>query len=117
MAKATLCQWLRLPTIGVRGKSKYKYDSRFPIPDSRFPIPDSRFPMSKELPYIVPSPQPQAEEVFAVHQTSHEFYQEVNVRLEFKQHCEWYQKTANQNRRDLGKMRRELNIMSWFCRR
>jgi len=87
------------------------------IPDSRFPIPYSLLPMSKDLPYIVPSPQPEAEEVFAVHQTSQEFYQEVNVRLEFKQHCEWYQKTATQNRRDLGKMRRELNIMSWFCRR
>jgi hypothetical protein len=73
--------------------------------------------MSKELPYIVPSPQPEAEEVFGVHQTAQEFYQEVNTRSEFKQHCEWYNTTAAQNRRDLAKMRGELNIMAWFCRR
>lgn len=73
--------------------------------------------MSKDLPYIVPSPQPQAEEVFAVHQTSQEFYQEVQIRLQFKQHCEWYHKMAAQNRRDLAKMRGEINIISWFCPR
>ncbi|MFM7362951.1 MAG: hypothetical protein ACKO11_00265 [Cuspidothrix sp.] len=72
--------------------------------------------MSKELPHIVPSLPPETEEVFAVHQTSQEFYQEVNTRLEFKEHCEWYHRTAVQNRRDLAKMRGELNIMSWFCR-
>ena len=73
--------------------------------------------MSKELPYIVPSPQPETEEVFAVHQTAQEFYHEVNTRSEFKQHCQWYYITAAQNRRDLAKMRGELNIMAWFCRR
>ncbi|MDP5016847.1 hypothetical protein FJR11_12530 [Anabaena sp. UHCC 0187] len=73
--------------------------------------------MSQELPYIVPVPQPEVEEVFGVHQTAQKFYQEVNARSEFKQHCEWYYTTAAQNRRDLAKMRGELNIMSWFCRR
>jgi hypothetical protein len=73
--------------------------------------------MSKELPYIVPSPQSEVEEVFAVHQTSIEFYQEVQTRTEFKRYCEWYYKTAAENRRDLAKMRGELNIMGWFFRR
>ncbi len=46
--------------------------------------------MSKELPHIAPSPQPEFEEVFAVHQTVREFYHEVNTRSDFKKHCEWY---------------------------
>ena len=73
--------------------------------------------MSKELPHIAPSPQPEFEEVFAVHQTVREFYHEVNTRSEFKKHCEWYYTTAAQNRQDLAKMRGELNIMDWFGRR
>ncbi|MEB3150402.1 MAG: hypothetical protein VKL60_15490 [Sphaerospermopsis sp.] len=72
--------------------------------------------MSKELPYIVPSPQPEVEEVFAVHQTTVEFYHEVQTRSEFKRYCEWYYTTAAENRRDLEKMRDELNIMGWFFR-
>jgi hypothetical protein len=73
--------------------------------------------MSKDLPYIVPSPQPEVEESFAVHQTSLEFYQEVRTRSELKLYCEWYHKTAAENRRELQKMRGELNIMGWFFRR
>ncbi|MBE9219197.1 hypothetical protein [Dolichospermum flos-aquae] len=73
--------------------------------------------MSKELPHIFPSPQPEVEEIFAVHQTAREFYYEVNTRSDFKKHCEWYYLTADQNRQDLAKMRGELNIMAWFCRR
>ncbi|TAE55005.1 MAG: hypothetical protein EAZ76_16130 [Nostocales cyanobacterium] len=73
--------------------------------------------MSKELPYIVPSSQPEVEEIFSVHQTTVEFYHEVQTRNEFKIYCEWYYKTAAENRRELHKMRGELNIMSWFRRR
>ncbi|MBD2293697.1 hypothetical protein H6G06_09390 [Anabaena sphaerica FACHB-251] len=71
----------------------------------------------KELPYIVPSSQPEVEEVFAVHQTTIEFYQEVQTRSEFQTYCDWYYKTAAENRRELEKMRGELNIMGWFFRR
>ena len=73
--------------------------------------------MSKDLPYIVPSTQSEVEETFAVHQTSLEFYQEVRTRSEFKSYCEWYYQTAAENRRELQKMRGELNIMGWFFRR
>ena len=73
--------------------------------------------MSKELPYIVPSTESQAEEVFAVYQTTVDFYQEVETRSEFKSYCEWYYTTAAENKKDLAKMRGELNIMGWFIRR
>ncbi|MBW4645940.1 MAG: hypothetical protein KME23_23615 [Goleter apudmare HA4340-LM2] len=72
--------------------------------------------MSKNLPYIIPVTPPQVEETFAAHQTTHQFYQEVRTRSEFKLHCEWYAATAESNRRDLEKMRGELNILQWFRR-
>ncbi len=73
--------------------------------------------MSKNLPYIIPSPQPQIEEGFAAYQTTHQFYHEVQTRAEFRRHCEWYYSTAERNRQDLQKMRGELNIFQWFRRR
>jgi hypothetical protein len=73
--------------------------------------------MSKDLPLIIPAPQPEVEETFASHHTTHQFYHEVRVRAEFQQYCDWYYTTAKQNRQDLEKMRGELNIMQWFCRR
>ncbi|NES99040.1 MAG: hypothetical protein F6K62_13640 [Sphaerospermopsis sp. SIO1G2] len=73
--------------------------------------------MSQELPYIIPSSQPEVEEVFSAHQTTLDFYQEVKTRTEFNTYCEWYYKLAAQNQRDLQKMRGELNIMGWFRRR
>lgn len=73
--------------------------------------------MSKNLPYIIPSPQPQIEEGFAAYQTTHQFYHEVQTRTEFRRHCEWYYSTAERNRQDLQKMRGELNIFQWFRRR
>ena len=73
--------------------------------------------MTKELPYIVPSPQIKVDETFANYQATNQFYHEVQTRSEFERHCQWYDTTAAQNRRDLEKMRGELNIMQWFCRR
>lgn len=73
--------------------------------------------MSKDLPYIVPSTPPEVEETFAVHQTSIEFYQEVQTRSEFQLYCQWYDQTAAENKEQLQKMRGELNIMGWFRRR
>jgi hypothetical protein len=73
--------------------------------------------MSKNLPYIIPSAQPQAEESFGAYQTTHQFYQEVQTRSEFQRYCEWYYTTAESNRKDLEKMRGELNIFQWFRRR
>jgi hypothetical protein len=73
--------------------------------------------MSKNLPYIIPSPQPQVEKAFAAYQTTHQFYHEVRLRSEFQRHCEWYYTTAEQNRQELKRMRGELNIFQWFRRR
>ncbi|AFZ25285.1 hypothetical protein Cylst_3118 [Cylindrospermum stagnale PCC 7417] len=73
--------------------------------------------MSKNLPYIIFTPQPEVEETFATHQATRQFYQEVETRSEFQRYCEWYRLTAAQNRRDLEKMRGELNIFQWFRRR
>ncbi|MBO3461694.1 hypothetical protein G7B40_039520 [Aetokthonos hydrillicola Thurmond2011] len=73
--------------------------------------------MSRNLPHIIPSSQPPSEETFAVYQTTHQFYQEIRVRDEFKQYCEWYHTTAQSNRQDLERMRGELNIFAWFRRR
>ncbi|NDJ21170.1 hypothetical protein GS682_05850 [Nostoc sp. B(2019)] len=73
--------------------------------------------MSKNLPYIIPSSQNSVDETFAAHQTTHQFYQEVQTRSEFQRYCEWYYTTAERNRQDLEKMRGELNIFQWFRRR
>ena len=91
-----------------------------PTLHSPLPIPHSLFPtlnfMSKNLPYIMPSPQPQVEEAFAAYQTTHQFYHEVRSRSEFQRYCEWYYTTAEQNRQELKRMRGELNIFQWFRR-
>ncbi len=73
--------------------------------------------MSKDLPYIIPSPQPQVEESFAVYQTTHQFYHEVKTRSDYQEYCEWYYAIAEQHRQDLKKMRGEFNIMQFFVRR
>ena len=73
--------------------------------------------MSRDLPHIIPSPQPEAEENFAVYQATHQFYQEVRVRSDFKVYCGWYHTTAESHRQDLERMRGELNIFRWFRRR
>ncbi|AVZ30268.1 MULTISPECIES: hypothetical protein [Cyanophyceae] len=72
--------------------------------------------MSKNLPYIMPSPQFEVEETFAHYHTTEQFYQEVHTRSEFETYCEWYEITAEQHRQDLEKMRGELNIFQWFRR-
>ncbi len=72
--------------------------------------------MSKNLPYIIPSAQPQVDETFAAYHTTHQFYHEVQTRSEFQRYCEWYYVTAEQNRQELKKMRGELNILQWFRR-
>jgi microcompartment protein CcmL/EutN len=67
--------------------------------------------------HIVPIPQPDVEEVFAVHQTTYAFYEEVRVRQAFEQYCQWYEQVADQHRRELTAMREEFNLIRWFYRR
>ncbi|MDF5730948.1 MAG: hypothetical protein PUP92_23805 [Rhizonema sp. PD38] len=73
--------------------------------------------MSRNLPHIMPSPQPEVEEIFVAHQTTHQFYHEVQTRSEFKQHCEWYHSTAQRNRQDMERMRGEINFFQFFRRK
>ncbi|AFY34008.1 hypothetical protein [Calothrix sp. PCC 7507] len=72
--------------------------------------------MSKNLPYIIPATPPEIDETFGAHQTTRQFYQEVQTRSEFDLYCQWYRTTAKQNRQQLEKMRGELNILQWFRR-
>ncbi|BAY19756.1 hypothetical protein NIES2109_44330 [Nostoc sp. HK-01] len=73
--------------------------------------------MRQELPHIIPSPQPEVEATFSGYQTTHEFYYEVQQRLEFQRYCQWYDAEAKYHRQELKKMRGELNIFRWFLRR
>lgn len=73
--------------------------------------------MSQELTYIVPLPESEVEENLVAHQATREFYSEVESRLEFQRHCEWYYATAEYHRQELAKMRGELNIFQWFRRK
>lgn len=73
--------------------------------------------MSQDFPQIIPSEQSQVEENLLVHQTTREFYDEVQIRSEFQQYCQWYYDTAEHHRQELEKMRGELNIFAWFRRK
>ncbi len=73
--------------------------------------------MSQDFPQIIPSQQSQVEENLLVHQTTREFYNEVQIRSEFQQYCQWYYATAEHHRQELEKMRGELNIFAWFRRK
>lgn len=48
------------------------------------------------------------------HQVSHKFHQELQYRQELARHCHWYERTAQQHRQELQKMRRDINILGWF---
>ncbi|HEY9750367.1 MAG TPA: hypothetical protein V6C63_16910 [Allocoleopsis sp.] len=72
--------------------------------------------MSQRLHWIVPAPPPDAE-IFAVYQATHEFYREAQYREALEAYCEWYEETATAHRRELEKMRGDVNIFGWFSRR
>lgn len=72
--------------------------------------------MAEELRRIIPTPTPQAADIFTTHQLGHEFRQEVEYRENFKQYCDWYHFTAELNQRELHKMRSDINVFGWFNR-
>src|SRR3712207_7276617 len=43
--------------------------------------------------------------------------QELQYRQEHERYCEWYRLTAEQHRHHLQKMRGDINLFGWFCRR
>lgn len=71
--------------------------------------------MSDPFPqHIVPLPQVQAEELLIAHQVTFEFFEEVRFREAFEQHCQWYQQVSAQHRRELARMRHDINLFAWF---
>lgn len=73
--------------------------------------------MPEELRRIIPLPQPEVEDIFAVYQATSEFYQEVQSRAANSRYCEWYNAIAERHRQELQQMRGEPNILSWFRRK
>ncbi|MBD2005291.1 MULTISPECIES: hypothetical protein [Cyanophyceae] len=72
--------------------------------------------MSQKILRIIIGTQPAAE-VFATYRATHDFYREVQYREELKSYSEWYYMTAESNRKELQKMRGDINIFGWFNRR
>lgn len=66
--------------------------------------------------HIIPVPQPEAEEIFAVYEATHEFYREAEHRDALEQYCQWYYQMAEQHQQELEKMRNDINVLGWFCR-
>jgi hypothetical protein len=72
--------------------------------------------MPEQFPQIFPTPPPAAD-IFATYQLTYEFRQELQYRQEHERYCEWYRLTAEQHRHHLQKMRGDINLFGWFCRR
>lgn len=64
--------------------------------------------------HIIPIPQPEVEEIFAVYQSTHEFYREAEYREELEQYCQWYYQVAEQHRQELETMQQDVNLLGWF---
>ncbi|MBD2022789.1 hypothetical protein H6F43_21635 [Leptolyngbya sp. FACHB-36] len=71
--------------------------------------------MQNDHRWIAPVPQPEPE-VLVVYALTREFHREVEQREAFEQYCQWYRNTAEQNRRELHKLRQDVNVFGWFCR-
>lgn len=69
-----------------------------------------------ELHHIIPTPQPEIQEIFQVYETTYQFYREADYRQELDRYCEWYSQVAEQHQRDLAQMRGEVNLFGWVCR-
>lgn len=72
--------------------------------------------MSNDLRWFAPQPQPVPEAII-VHELTREFYREVEHREEFDRYCQWYRLAAEQHQRELQKMRGDINLFGWFCRK
>jgi hypothetical protein len=64
---------------------------------------------------IVPLSSAEAE-ILEIYQDTYEFYQEVRSRQALEEYSQWYYAVAEQHRQDLETMRKEINVMGWFCR-
>ena len=62
-------------------------------------------------------PAPPDAEIFGVYYATRQFYQEAHHREDLDRAIESYRTIADQNRRELEKMRGDINLFGWFCRR
>ncbi|MGF1495059.1 MAG: hypothetical protein ACFBSC_21960 [Microcoleaceae cyanobacterium] len=60
--------------------------------------------------------RPESEQ-FQIYQFTQEFYQEVERREAWEQHCQWYAETAQRHQQELKKMRSDINFFGYFLRR
>ncbi|USR91959.1 hypothetical protein NEA10_04335 [Phormidium yuhuli AB48] len=73
--------------------------------------------MSDGINRIVFLPPPSLDERIGSYHVTREFHREVQYREDFQNYCQWYRATAERNRRELEKMRGDINIFGWFSRR
>lgn len=59
---------------------------------------------------------PPADEIFALICFSQAFYQETGYRQAHKCHCQWYAKTAAQNRAEFHNLKQGFKLLRWFRR-
>jgi hypothetical protein len=55
-------------------------------------------------------------ESLVLHQMAQQVRTELNYRVVFKQHCEWYAAIAFEHQRDLAQMQLEPQILQWTPR-
>jgi len=71
------------------------------------------------LEYFAPRPQATPHDVIEHLELQHvaqEFRLEVDYRQRFEAYCQWYYRTAEQNRLDYARMQGELDFRDWFSR-
>jgi hypothetical protein len=56
-------------------------------------------------------------EILEIYRTTHQFYDEVQHREAVDRYCAWYYDVAEQHRRELEKLRGDINLFGWFSRR
>jgi hypothetical protein len=66
--------------------------------------------------WFTPSVQVEPE-ILEIYRTTHQFYDEVQHREALDRYCDWYYSVAEQNRRELEKMRGDINLFGWFARK
>jgi hypothetical protein len=72
--------------------------------------------MNHDLRWIAPIPPEPDQGVLAAHVLTRQFYQELECRHAFEQHCQWYYATAKQHRQELQHLQRDFNLLGWFYR-
>jgi hypothetical protein len=72
--------------------------------------------MLQDFCWLIPKPQSNPE-VLVAYELIRQFHREVESREEFDRYCQWYRAIAAQHRQELEKMRSDINLFGWFCRK